>query len=96
MSLSYVWKRCCYKIKPYPFKCLIHQLVFYQETVVVDNGDGNGSEKESKILLCYETEVKFQPVLTESEHCSAFDLTLHYRFMSRHKVSLMKIQLMNH
>ena len=73
-----------------------HQLVFYQETVVVDNGDGNGSEKESKILLCYETEVKFQLVLTESEHCSAVDLTLHYRFISRHKVSLVTIQFMNH
>ena len=45
-----------------------HQLSFYQEIVVVDNDDGGSSERESKILLCYETEVEFQLVLTESEH----------------------------
>ena len=73
-----------------------HQLVFYQETVVVDNGDGNGSEKESKILLCYETEVEFQLVLTESEHYSVLDLPLYYEFISRHRVSLTTIQIMIH
>ena len=52
-----------------------HQLAIYQEIVVVDNGDSDGSEKESKILLCCETEAKFQLVLTESEHYSGLYLT---------------------
>ena len=73
-----------------------HQLALYQEVVVVDNDDGGGGEREFKILLCYETEVKFQLVLTESEHYSALDLTLHYKFISRHKVSLTTIHIINH
>ena len=73
-----------------------HQLALYQKIIVVDNDDDGGSERESKIHLCYETEVEFQLVLTESEHYSALDLPLHYKFISRHKVSSTRIQMMNY